>query len=122
MNALNKKLISAANLIIITAIVLTNISMAQIVQPQPITSISRVSDIYNIATNVLGWFYAFFFVIAAIFIIIAAFNYLTAQGDPEKVGKAKSMIIYAVIAIVVALLAVTFKVFVENFLINRGGA
>jgi hypothetical protein len=54
------------------------------------------------------------------FIIFAAFSYLTAGGDPEQVSKAKSRIIYAAVAIAVALLAVGFEVIIRNFLASPG--
>ncbi len=68
----------------------------------PINSISGVQDLLN---RVLRIMYVIFFIIAAIFIVLAAFQYLTAGGDEEKVGKAKQMLIYAIVAIAVALIA-----------------
>ena len=85
-----------------------------------VTNVTTFTNIFDIFLAAVGWIYRIFFIVAAVFIIIAAFNYLTAQGDPEKVGKAKSMIIYAVIAIVVALLAFSIDIIVSTFLIGGG--
>ncbi len=82
----------------------------------PAAIITDVTDVYTILNNVLNIVYTIFFIIAAFFIILAAFQYLTAQGDPEKTKTAKNMIIYAIVAIVVALLAVSVRGVVENFL------
>lgn len=79
-------------------------------------AIDNVEDVYDILRGALTVLRTIFFIIAAIFIVIAAFKYLTAQGDPEKVGTARQMIIYAVIAIAVALLATVVDNVVENFL------
>jgi hypothetical protein len=59
----------------------------------------------DLITTIFNWFAALLFVIAAIFIVIAAFGYLTAGGDEEKVGKAKRQLVYSVIALVVGALA-----------------
>ncbi len=42
---------------------------------------------------------------AVIFVMIGAFQLLTAGGDAEKVSQGREKILYAVIAVVVALLA-----------------
>ena len=78
--------------------------------------IRDINDIYYLIKRVAGWFQAFFFIIAAIFIIIAAFTYLTSGGDEDKVKRAKTELIYAVIAIVVALLAFVVVAIMRNFL------
>ena len=80
------------------------------------TSITTVSGLVDIIRGVVRWIYIIFFIIAVLFIIFAAFTYLTSAGDPEKVGTAKSQLIYAAIAIAVALLAVGFQAIVSNFL------
>jgi hypothetical protein len=48
------------------------------------------------------------------FIIVAygGFTYATSQGDPEKLAKAKNTIIYALIGLVVSLMAYTITEFV----------
>ncbi len=44
-------------------------------------------------------------VIAVLFLIIGGFQYITSAGNPEQVGKAKNTILYAIIGILVTLLA-----------------
>lgn len=44
-------------------------------------------------------------IIAAVFIVIGGFNYMTSAGDAGKVAKAKNTIIYALIGLVVCVLA-----------------
>jgi hypothetical protein len=55
--------------------------------------------------TIAGWLFVFLVILAIIFVILAAFNYLTAGGDPEKVKTASSQLIYAAIAVAVGLLA-----------------
>lgn len=44
-------------------------------------------------------------VIAVLFLIIGGFQYIASAGNPEQIGKAKQTIMYAIIGIIVALLA-----------------
>lgn len=76
----------------------------------------NVTGVVDVVRNIVKWVYIIFFIIAVLFIILAAFTYLTAGGDEEKVKKAKDQIIYATIAIVVALLAISFEAIIKNFL------
>jgi hypothetical protein len=48
--------------------------------------------------------------------MVAAFKYLTASGDPEKVKGAGNTLLYAAIAIGVALLARAVPLVVSSFL------
>ncbi|MFA6354691.1 MAG: hypothetical protein WCX12_03360 [Candidatus Paceibacterota bacterium] len=55
--------------------------------------------------TILTWVARIFWIAAILFIFWAAFLYLTAAGDPEKVKKASHTLLYAVIAIVIGLMA-----------------
>ena len=84
---------------------------------QPETSpIDSVTDVEVVLNNIVRWAQVIFFILAALFIIFAAFEYLTAGGDDEKVKKAKNMLIYAIVAIAVALVAGGMKALVGTFL------
>ena len=67
-------------------------------------------------SNVLDTVYLWVGIIAVIFIIIGGINYTTSQGDPGKVKKAKYTILYAVIGLIVSLLAFAITAFVLNAL------
>lgn len=81
---------------------------------------TTVGGLVDILRNIVRWVYIIFFVLAVLFILLAAFNYLTAGGEAEKITKAKNQLIYAVVAIVVALLAVGFETIIRNFLASPG--
>jgi undecaprenyl pyrophosphate phosphatase UppP len=81
---------------------------------------TTVGGLVDVLRNVVRWVYIIFFVLAVMFILFAAFNYLTAGGEAEKISKAKNQLIYAIIAIVVALLAVGFETIIRNFLASPG--
>ena len=70
--------------------------------PSPFTSLT---DFILVLCSIAGWIFVFLVIVAIIFVLLAAFNYLTAGGDPEKVKTASNELIYAAIAIAVGLLA-----------------
>lgn len=55
--------------------------------------------------TVLNFVIGFVAVIAVIIIVVAGINMTVSQGEPGKVAKARNMIIYAAIGLVVAILA-----------------
>jgi hypothetical protein len=91
---------------------------AQTVYPAnvPTTGIKTLSDVSRIIANIVTWITGLFFVVAILFIFYAAYLYLGAAGDPERLTKAKNQLIYSVIAIAVALLAGSVRFIVENIL------
>lgn len=106
----------------ISLLLLVNVAIGQVAQIPGVsqTGPTTVGGLTDVLRNVVRWIYILFFIIAVMFILFAAFSYLTAGGDPEQVSKAKSRIIYAAVAIAVALLAVGFEVVIRNFLASPG--
>lgn len=56
-----------------------------------------------IVNNVVSWVSGLLIAVAALFVIYAAYLYLTAEGDANKVADASKYILWAVIATIVAL-------------------
>ena len=73
-------------------------------------------DLIEVVKNVLNAVYFWVGILAVIFIIVGGVNYTISQGDPGKVSKAKSTILYAVIGLIVSLLAFAITEFVLNAL------
>ena len=71
----------------------------------PNSSINTPDQAIVILCNIAGWMFTFLIVLSVIFVIYAAFTYLTASGNQEKVTNANHMLIYAVVAIAVAIIA-----------------
>lgn len=78
--------------------------------------IKTTEDIINILKNIVTFMYRIFFIAATGFILWAAFTYLMAGQDAKKVEQAKDQLKYAVIAIVVALVAGGASLIIESFL------
>ena len=64
-----------------------------------------IEQVVNIVKNVGRWMLYSLLILAGIFIVYAAYIYLTAAGDTAKVQKASNIIIYAAVAIGVGLLS-----------------
>lgn len=108
--------------IISLIILFDGIVMAQTISGfEPPTDINSFDQIVTLVSDVVRWIYILFFIIAVAIIIFAAFTYLGAGDNPDNAVKARKMITYAAIAIAVALLAVSFRIIIENFLTGGGG-
>ena len=80
------------------------------------TGPTTITGWVDVLITVVRWIYTLIFIVAVLFILLAAFNFITSKGDPEKVGTAKSQLLYAIIGIAVALLAYAVVTLVRNSL------
>lgn len=65
-------------------------------------------------TTILNWIYALGGIVAVGFIVYGAVNYAMTQGDPGKIKQASQTIAYAIIGLVVVLLAAAITNFVAG--------
>lgn len=84
--------------------------------------IDNPSQAYNLLVTAIKWVYTIFFIIAILFILIAAYNFILGGKDEKKVQLAKNQLKYAVIAIAVALLSAGASTLVQNFLESSSGS
>lgn len=68
-------------------------------------TVAQIQDVFNWAYTVAG-------IVAVIFIIKNAVNYMVSHGDPGKTKQATQGIIYAVVGLVIVLLAAMITTFV----------
>jgi ABC-type uncharacterized transport system permease subunit len=108
----------------IIALVIPAMAFAQNL-PQPVPpsgvnvpqgNITSLQSVLQLLCTVFAWAFYFLIVIAVIFVIVAAFRYLTAAGEPEKVKEAGNTLLYAAVAIGVALLARAVPLVIGSFL------
>lgn len=78
--------------------------------------ITSIQGVLNTVCIVFDWMFYFLVALAVIFIIVAAFKYLTAAGEAEKVKGAGNTLLYAAVAVGVALLARAVPLIVASFL------
>ncbi len=65
---------------------------------QPEELIERINKIVN-------WIVTLLVVFSAIYIVMAGFNYVTSGGDQDKIGKAKTQLLYGLVGVGIAVLA-----------------
>lgn len=104
------KAIKVGALTIGTAL-LPAIAFAEI-QGGPMTANSIVDGIKKVA----GIFQAIIFAIAIIMILVAAFQFITAGGNEEKVATARKSLMWGLIGLAVALFAYVALPFVQSVL------
>lgn len=76
------------------------------------TSTSKIYGVLNTVVTVLLWASG---IISVIVIIVGGIMYSVAAGDPGKISKAKDTVLYAVIGLVVSILAYT----IVNFVLTK---
>lgn len=74
------------------------------------------TQLVKVLNTVVSWIFTVFLIVAVIFVIIAAFSYLTSGGDPEKIKTASKQLVFAAVAIAVALLSVSIRFIVQDLL------
>ncbi len=67
----------------------------------------HIERIMNIALSSIG-------ALALLIITVSGFRYITAAGDPQKSANARNGIIYALVGLVVAILADAIVLFIVN--------
>lgn len=77
---------------------------------------TTVNGLLTVFNKVLFWVSTAFWIAAGISTIYAAFLYLTAAGNEERVKKAKNQLLYTVIAIAIALISAGLPALVNSFL------
>lgn len=95
-----KKIVSITALAILALPLLANAQggIRTIIPPNTV-------DIPSLVIRIFGWAFGLLLVIAALFILWAAYLFLTGGGSDESQKAAKKYILFAVIAIIVGALA-----------------
>ena len=103
----------ATGIVVASAVAAPLLAFAQ----PPLTEYgSDYGAITKITDNIGSWMLGILIAVAVIFVIYAAFLYLTSGGDEGKVTTAKNYIIYAIIAVIVGILAKTIISFAQSII------
>jgi len=81
-----------------------------------ISNIQGVNDIElaQFVIDLINWFIGLAAVLSVVMIISSGFQYIFSFGDPKKIGKATSSLIFALVGLVLVFLAPTVIQFVLN--------
>jgi heme/copper-type cytochrome/quinol oxidase subunit 2 len=102
--------------LVVPALAAAQISQPPVTAPSNITNINQITGAAGIICTIINWIFWLLIVLTIIFVLIAAFRYLTAAGDPEKVKKAGQTLLYAAIAVIIALIAKGLPLLVSSFI------
>ena len=105
-----KKFILSALILIVLLSVAGSALAIQITNPLSATNFSEL--LTNISTGVAGLVGT----LSVIMIIIAGIMYLTSAGDPQKTNNAKSALKYAIIGIVLSLVAIPIILTIKSII------
>ena len=96
--------------------VFTSVVLADEVGTAGASPIKNIEGLITILNKIVVLMYRALFIVAIGFVILAAFTYLTGGDDPEKIKSATHKIIYAAIAITVALISVGANVIIKDLI------
>jgi len=73
--------------------------------PATPASAANLNRILSVVFAILG-------AVAVMMIVIGAFNFVNSEGDPQKTSRARGTVIYALVGLIVAILAEVIVAFV----------
>ena len=81
-----------------------------------ITEGKQCVDGGDMVVNLIQWFGGVAGAVCAIFIVVGGWGYITAGGEPGKLQKAKSTILYALIGLVIVALTEVLTAFISDLI------
>lgn len=117
-----KKIISALVASFVLALLVVPLAAGAIETPPtgkdlpaaPVSTGAGLLDKVDLASN---WLFAIFVTLSIIYLLLAAFQFVTAGGDAAKVSEARQKLIYAVMGIVIALLVRGLPTVLRNIIV-----
>ncbi len=68
-------------------------------------TIVNADGVFAAISSITNYIFSFFLVVAVLYILVGAYNLLISKGNPEGFEQAKKMILYAVIAVAIAVMS-----------------
>lgn len=80
------------------------------------STVDTPEGVIGVINTIARWMYGILMALGVVFVLYSAFLFLTSGGNQEKVGNARRALIYAVVALVIGVLAWGAVSLVENLL------
>lgn len=90
------------------------VPMLVLAQPPVVPPKWGEGNVWGVLDKITNYVFFGLLIIAAISIMIAGYNFITAAGDPDKTKTARNFVLYALIGVLVGFLAKGLIYFVEN--------
>jgi len=100
-----KKSLSTLILVGVISLFVLPFIMPVLAQQTAPTIMESPDDAITLLGTITNWFFTILMAVAVIILILAAWTFLTAGGNPDAVTKARQMLIFALIGVAVAVLA-----------------
>ncbi len=81
----------------------------------PANVIGSTQDVQDLFCTAVLWMFWALLVTSIIMFLVGGFMYVTAAGNPERVGKANKTLLYAAIGVAVAILARGIPLVIGSF-------
>ena len=78
-------------------------------------------DVILSLQNIINWLFGILLIVAVIFLLIAAYYFVSSQGDPEKVKTARNFVLYTLIGVAVAVAARGLVALIQVIVNTPGG-
>ncbi len=85
-------------------------------EDKPIIPPLKAGSLWELVNNIINFFFIFGIVLAPLLIIYASIIMMTSAGDPDKLTKAKTIITWTVVALIIILLAKAIPAIVKGSL------
>ncbi|MCX6738189.1 MAG: pilin [Candidatus Parcubacteria bacterium] len=107
---MNKKILGIMSLVVIGGLCFAPLLALAAASPPTVTLTPSPTEPPDLDPNLLlqeiiKYIFGFLIVVVVLMLMISAYMFVTAGGNPEQVTKAKNFLIYALIGLAVAVLA-----------------
>lgn len=97
---------------VITSLILVSLLVAPIIVLAQVDAEGRPEppgwgdvEIMETLDSIVDWLFAILMIIAAAWLIIAGYYFVTAAGDPDRTKKARDFVLYALVGVLVGFMA-----------------
>ena len=73
-------------------------------------------DVVDTLENIVNWFFTIAMIVAVMYLIFGGLAYITAEGAPDKLEKARKQVLFALFGTAIVLLANALKEFVKDMM------
>jgi len=90
---------------VLTSLISVGLLAAPVIALAQEPPVAPLLNVITVLCRITNWLFGILLIIAAIAIIVAAYLFVTATGDPDKTKRARDFVLYAVIGVIVAFVA-----------------
>ncbi len=98
--------------------VLSTLILTALLLSVPLVTLAQDIDPEVALERIFNWLFGIAITLAAVCILLAAFYFITAAGNPEQANKGRQWLLYAVVGVVIALVARGVPMMVERIIMG----